>query len=163
GAIAFSVDEFEGAYDYLSRLAPYVTSLSTKDAVDSLMRYAQAASRVGSPAAVLTAAQKLAELVPNELDVQRQMADLVFNHGQTSDAEQLYKNLLDRFGTRLPATDRSELSTRYAECVARSGQLDLAVSLLEEAADLDPKATKPLEVLAAAYLEKNEYSEAWEV
>lgn len=163
GAIAVSVDEFEGAYDYLSRLAPYVTSLSTKDAVDSLMRYAQAASRIGAPAAVLTAAQKLAELAPDDLDVQRQMADLVFSHGRASDAEGLYKNLLERFGSRLPATDRAELSTRYAECVARSGRLDLAVSLLEEAVDLDPKATKPLEALAAAYLEKNEYGEAWEV
>jgi tetratricopeptide (TPR) repeat protein len=163
GAIAFSVEEFEGAFDYLSRLAPYVTSLPRKDAVDSLLRYAEAASRTGAPAAVLSAAQKLAELAPDELDVQRRLAELVFDNGQSSDAEGLYKTLLDKFGARLPAADRAELSSRYAECVARSGRVDLAISLLEEASDLDPKATKPLESLAAAYIERGNFNEAWEV
>lgn len=163
GAISFSVEEFETAYDYLHRLAPYVNSLPTKDAVDSLMRYAEAASRVGAPPAVLNAAQRLAELAPSELDVQRRLADLVFANGQSSDAEGLYKNLLDKFGSRLPSADRADLSSRYAECLARSGRLDLAVSLLEEAVDLDPKATKPLEALTAAYVEKGSFDEAWEL
>lgn len=163
GAISFSVEEYEAAYGYLSRLAPYVNSLPNQDAVDSLMYYAESASRLGNATAVLAAAQKLAELAPNELDVQRRLADLVFSNGQSSDAEGLYQTLLEKFGSRLPAADRAELSCRYAECVAKAGRVDVAISLLEEASDLDPKATKPLEALANAYIQKGDFQAAWEI
>lgn len=163
GAISYSEQQFDDAYNYLNRLAPYATSLASKDAKDALSWLAEAASRVGAPEAVLSAAQKLSDLAPNDLDVQRRLAALVFENGQPRDAELLYANLLERFGERLSKPERAELSCLHAECIARSGRLDAAISLLEAACDLDPRAPKPLESLAATHAQNGNFAAAWSV
>lgn len=163
GAVAYGQERFNEAYAYLSRLLPYVGSLSHDDAVDSLLRYAETASRLGDSQSVLTATQQLATLAPSDLDGQRRLADLVFIHGQPSDALGIYKNLLDNFGSRLSATERAETTARYATCLAKSGQLDLAISLLEEACDFDPQALEPLRALADAYTSRGDYVEVWDI
>src|SRR5690606_35881427 len=57
---------------------------------------------------------------------------------------------------------RSLLIYNHAEATRRTGQLGLAVSLLEEAADLAPTSPEPLRSLALAYEALGDWEEAWE-
>lgn len=163
GAVSFNEGRFEDAYAYLSRLVPLIGSLDTKDSIDTLLRYAEAASRVGATSSVLSAAQQLAVLAPDDLVVQQRLADLVFTNGSVSDALALYCQLLERFGERLSAVERAEVTSRYATCLAKSGEVDLAISLLEKASASEPKASRPLEALAEVYGVKGDHAAVWEI
>jgi tetratricopeptide (TPR) repeat protein len=161
-ALAMDDQRYDDAVNYWGRLLHHTDSLPRERAVNVLVNYLDALTRGGSDRDVLGPVQKLRELAPDNPVALLRAAKVVFDHGSPEVARDLYTEILERFDAQLSGSDRMDATYYHAEATRRVGQLGLAVSLLEEAADMDPTSPAPLRSLVLAYTSLEDGEGAWE-
>ncbi len=158
-SVTFATERFDEAIAYTTKLMPHLTTLPHKDAVTILSNHVEAHVHLGQPDGAFAAAQQLQTLAPEATAPLRRLADLMHEHGHFQQAEQLYKALLDGLNEQSSVAVRAELAYLHADAMAHGDRLDEAISLLVDAADLNPTAVGPLEALARAYAAKDNYKQ----
>lgn len=162
GGIALDQERYDEAAYRIERLLPHLDSLGPERSVNLLVHYVDALSRIGSTEAAALPVQKLRELAPDDPRALMRVARVLFEQSNHEAARELYGEILERFEQQLTPAERSAATYYHAESTRLTGQLGLAVSMLEEAADLDPGAPEPLRALASAYAELGDWEETWE-
>ncbi len=162
GRLALEGERFEEAALHFERLMPHLDSLPNERAVDILLRSLDALGRMGNAEAAVGAVEKLRTLAPNDPQAMLRAARVVFDHGADEMARNLYTEVLERFEDQLSSEERALATYHHAEATRRTGQWGLAVSLLEEAADLAPQSPGPLRSLIKAHSGLEDWEEAWE-
>lgn len=160
--VFFDTERFEEACEQYARLMPHVSALPRKDAIACLLHYIEALSSLGAEDEVSVPLNVLKELAPDDLSVQRRLAESAFERGDARQAEAIYEELLTRFDGQLSKKDRAGVLLHYAECVRRNGRIDVAISMLEDASELDPMAAEAWEALARIHEHRGAHREVWE-
>ena len=158
GDIAFDNSRFVEAARHYEALASRADLLEQTETVRVLIRYVDCLTQIGSTEKALAPMDTLLRIAPDDIDALSRVAQVTFEHGSPSRAASLYQDLLRRFADRLDEGDRALSKYRYGEALRRAGQIDEAITVLEEASELDTAAVPPLVSLAQAY----ESKEAWE-
>jgi tetratricopeptide (TPR) repeat protein/tRNA A-37 threonylcarbamoyl transferase component Bud32 len=109
---------------------------------------------------MLAAVDALQSLAPQDVDALARAANALFEFGDPHSAYRMHKDLFEKYGSVLAGSDRAEALYHLGESARRSGELELAVRPLKEAADLDPSNPRPFRSLAKIYDEKGEFPAA---
>lgn len=148
---------------HLEALMQNLEQLPRVDAVAAAFRYMDVLSEAGAGEAALAHVNTVRQLAPDDVEVLRRLADVVFVHGAADDARTLYSELIERFEDDLSDEERLVAHYRRGAATLRSGNLDLGILLLEEACDIDPESTLPLAALAEGYTERGQWERVWDV
>jgi tetratricopeptide (TPR) repeat protein len=159
GDLAFEQGRFlEAARNYES-LAARTEVLTKADATRVLIRYIDALSKNGSTEKALASVSTLRKLAPDDATAMNRVALVAFEHGDAKVALELNQDVFDRFGEQLHGPERAEALYRLGELSRRVGQLDKALTLLQEACDCDPALAAPVEALSRVYGDKGDWEE----
>ncbi len=158
GDIAFENKRFHEASKHYEGVAGRADLLEKSEATRVLVRYVDALSQSGSTEKALAPMDTLLRLAPDDAQALERVAQVTFENGSPARAAELYKDLLTRFDGALKGEARARAQYRYGEALRKSGDVEGALAVLEEAADLSPTSGEPLIGLAAA----NEALERWE-
>ena len=100
----------------------------------------------------------LEQLAPDDAVALAAIGRVLYDCGEVAAARTAYERLLKGHGAALAHGDYAAALWRFGEAVRQNGELDRAVDLLREAADMDPGSAEPLQALARVY----EQTEDWE-
>lgn len=156
--IAFDAKRFVEASAAYDKLAGRTETLEHDEAVRVLIRFVDSLAKGGSTEKALAPMDTLLRLAPDSAEALQRVAAVTFEHGSAKRARELHADLLARFGDHLSTDDKAEATYRLGEASRLSGDLDSAITELEEAADLNPARSEPLIALAKAY----ETQERWD-
>jgi tetratricopeptide (TPR) repeat protein len=183
GDIAYEEEHYVEASKYLEALVSRAASLPPDDARRVLLRFVEAygrsvAERVSVPppekgreslpppatsienehprlAAAVAALEQIAQDDPETLS---RAGRVLFDCGDVKAAREIYRKLLDRHTAALSHDNYAGALWRLGEALRQNGELDKAVDLLREAAEVDPGNPGALQALARLY----EQTEDWE-
>jgi tetratricopeptide (TPR) repeat protein len=106
---------------------------------------------------MLSAVEALQALAPQDVDSLARAANALFEYGDPHSAYRIHKDLFEKYGSVLVGSDRAEALYHLGESARRSGEVDVAIAPLREAADLDPSNPRPFRSLAKIYDEKGDF------
>ncbi len=182
GNLAYDGQRFLEAEKYFEPLVARAKSLPAEDAQRLLMHYVEAYGRNAalshgtSPDRTLrdappssqslatkhprlaAAVEALEQVAQNDATVLAQIGRVLFDCGEVAAARPVYERLIKGHGASLAHADYAAALWRFGDAVRQAGELDKAVDLLREAADMDPGSPEPLAALARVY----EQTEDWE-
>jgi tetratricopeptide (TPR) repeat protein/tRNA A-37 threonylcarbamoyl transferase component Bud32 len=179
GDLAFEGQRYVEASKLYESLVGRTQILTKDEAVRVLTRYVEAFSKafgsrisspsvadvtaVGAPAAshprVTAAVEALHKLAPDDAGVLRDIAKVLFDHGDPKSAENAYRNYLAK-ADKLSPSERGTALYRQGESARKAGDLDAAIAPLLEAAELDPGSPLPLQALSKIYEEQGKWDES---
>jgi tetratricopeptide (TPR) repeat protein len=107
---------------------------------------------------MLAAVEALQALAPQDVEALARAANALFEFGDPQSAYRMHKELFEKYGAVLVGSDRAEALYHLGESARRSGDLDVAVAPLREAADIDPSNPRPFRSLAKIYDEKGDFA-----
>jgi tetratricopeptide (TPR) repeat protein len=160
GELAFEAERYVEAAKHLEIVAGRADALEKAEATRILLRYLDALTRADSGEQALAPVEMLLRIAPEDLSVLTRVAELTFERGDPARAADLYQALLDRAGSTLESEARSRATFRRGEALRRAGKPEAGLSVLEEAAELNPHATEPLVALSLAYEALERWDEA---
>ena len=182
GDIAYEGEHYIEASRYLEPLVSRAAALPAEDARRVLLRFVEAygrsvTERVSVPpsekaqsspppatsvqnehprlAAAVAALEQVAEDDPEAL---ARAGRVLFDCGDVKAAREIYSRLLEKHTAALSHDTYAEALWRFGEALRQNGELDKAVDLLREAAEVDPGNRFALQALARLY----EQTEDWE-
>jgi tetratricopeptide (TPR) repeat protein len=182
GDLAYDGGRFVEAEKYFEPLVGRAKSLPPEDARRLLTRYLEAYARnatellaaapergagesIPPPSSsaskhprLIAAADALEQVAPNDPTALAGIGRVLFDCGEIGAARGVYERLLKGHGTALAHGDYAAALWRFGEAVRQGGELDKAVDLLREAADMEPGSAEPLQALSRVY----EQTEDWE-
>jgi tetratricopeptide (TPR) repeat protein len=159
GDYAFEGGRFLEAAKHLESLANRVEAMPKVDATRVLIRYVDALANTGSTEKALAFVDKLLELAPEDADAMARAARVTFEQAEPKKAYEIVKRYVTKFGGELLGHEKAQALYRLGETARRVGELDEAISLLQEAADIDPTSALPIEALAKVYGDKGDWEE----
>jgi tetratricopeptide (TPR) repeat protein/tRNA A-37 threonylcarbamoyl transferase component Bud32 len=179
GDLAFEAERYLEASKHLESVVGRAATLPKDDAVRALVRYSEAygrsqAARASSPglkegrdsSSIMAAHPRLnvavEALVQVGSDDPRALARVgrvVFEMGDATAAAGIYEQILRLHGEDLAGPDRADAMWRLGELLRRTGELEKAVDLLREAADVNPASPEPLAALARVYEATRDWEE----
>lgn len=129
------------------------------DAARVLRRYVDALVQTGESQKALEALDALLRLAADDREVLERAAEITLEHGAPERAAELFGKLLERFGSELTHHARAKALYERGEALRRADQLDQAIPLFKEAADLDPSRSQPLLGLAKVFEARQDWPE----
>lgn len=160
GDLAFEDKRYLEAGKHYEALIESTESPDPASQIRLLMRQAEAFSRAGLPEKALQPVEMLLRLKPDDIATIQSAADLVFEHGTSERAAELYAALARKLPAEHAPADRARVLYRLGEALRRSAKFNDAVRPLEEAADLDGAAPDSLIALASTYEAQGKWAEA---
>ncbi len=184
GDLAFEHERYLEAARYYEPLVGRASSLPKRDAVRVLVNFMDSFGRSYSanlppasstdvtaadrppasrpaPAAnhprMIVASDALQKIAPDDAEAMLRVSRVVFEYGEPRSCLALHRDLVDRIGGDLGASERAELLYRLGESARRAEDHETAVPALEEAADLDPSSPLALQSLAWLYEARSEW------
>ena len=154
---AFDADRFVEATSFYEKLSGRTETLAHDAAVRVLLRFVDSLAKSGSTERALAAMDTLLRLAPDDPSAVQCAAAVTFEHGSAKQAHDRYQDLLSRLGDRLGQPEKAVATYRLGESARRTGDIDTAITVLEEASDLDPSSSLPLIALASAYEAKGQW------
>ena len=106
---------------------------------------------------MLAAVDALQALAPQDVDALARAANALFEYGDPHSAYRMHKDLFEKYGSVLVGSDRAEALYHLGESARRSGELEVAIAPLREAADIDPSNPRPFRSLAKIFDEKSDF------
>ena len=159
GDYAFEAERYLEAAKHLESLANRTDALPKPDATRVLIRYVDALAKTGSTEKAIEVVDKLLELAPEDADAMSRAARVAFEHAEPKKAYAIVKRHVARFGAELLGVEKAQALYRLGESARRVGELDEAIGLLQEAADIDPTSALPIDALAKVYGDKGDWEE----
>lgn len=95
----------------------------------------------------------------DDREVLERVAEVTFDAGAADEAAELYRDILRQFGGALVGGDKGRVLWRLGESLRRAGELDEALKILDEAADLMHDDAAPLTSIAQLYGTKNDWEQ----
>jgi tetratricopeptide (TPR) repeat protein len=183
GDIAFEGQRYVEASKLYETLIGRTQILSKEEAVRVLTRYIEAfskafGSRISSPSIadvtaaggtaashprVVAAVEALHKLAPDDVSVLRDIARVLFDHGDPKAAEAAYAHYLEKADGKLSSSERGTALYRLGESARKAGDFDAAIAPLTEAAELDPGSPLPLQALSKIHEEQGKWDESVKV
>ena len=153
GDISFSARRYSEAMENYQSALPRADALSVDEAARVLTRYLDAAehSPTRSPEHMLRQAEVLLKLTPDDMLLVARVADLAFHHGSPEQASTLYADLVGRFRASLNTDQLALAAYRLGESLRLTGDLEQAVTHLQEAHELAPDSPHPLVAQVQVY------------
>ncbi len=183
GELAYEGERYVEASKYLEPLVSRAAALPADDARRVLIRFVEAygrsvTERVSSPPAekgreslpppstsvenehprLAAAVAALEQIAQDDPDTLSRAGRVLFDCGDVKAAREIYRRLLEQHTAALSHDSYAEALWRLGEALRQNGELDKAVDLLREAADVDPGNKGALQALARLY----EQTEDWE-
>ena len=182
GNLAYEGEHYVEASKYLEPLVSRAAALPPDDARRVLIRFVEAygrsvAERVSVPPAengqsspppstsvqaehprLAAAVDALEQLAQDDPETLARAGRVLFDCGDVKAAREIYGRLLERHTAALSHDSYAEALWRFGEALRQNGELDKAVDLLREAAEVDPGNRWALQALARLY----EQTEDWE-
>ncbi|MFO0659626.1 MAG: tetratricopeptide repeat protein [Polyangiaceae bacterium] len=159
GDIAFEAGRFHESAKQFESLASRVESLQKQDATRVLVRFIDSLAKTGSTEKAVASIDTLLRLAPDDLEAIGRVARVTLENGTADRAYEVNKQFYERFGDQLLGHEKTEALYRLGEAARRFGKLEEAISLLQDAADLDPNSALPIEALAKVYADQNTWEE----
>lgn len=159
GDLAFDAGRFVEAARYYESLAVRAEALPKADAIRVLMRFIDALTKTGSSEKAAAGIELLLNLAPDDIEAVGRATRVVFENGEPKRAFELTKQFVERFGEELYGAGRAEALYRFGESARKVGELEQAITALQEAAELDPVSAQPIEALAQVYADKGDWEE----
>ncbi|MBL8719692.1 MAG: tetratricopeptide repeat protein [Myxococcales bacterium] len=159
GETAFEADNFVEAARRLELVTQRADTLGRDEAVRILLRYVDALVRTGAGDKAVKAVERLRALAPDDPEALRRVGQITFDHGDPKAAREIHVTLIDKFGEHFVGYERAEILFRLGESARRVGDHERAHLALEEAADLDPTSSAPLEALAKLHEAREEWTD----
>jgi tetratricopeptide (TPR) repeat protein len=181
GDMAFEAERFLEAWKHLESLVSRAASLAKEDGTRALVRFAEAygrsqATRPSSPSIpaggresqtsiavehprLNLAVDAVLQIAADDPDALASVGRVVFEFGDSAVARRIYEQILKAHGGDLPAAERADAMWRLGELLRRLNELDGAVDLLREAADIAPAIPEPLAALARVYEATRDWEE----
>jgi tetratricopeptide (TPR) repeat protein len=138
---------------YGRSVAARASSPSVKEGRESVTSLATEHPRMN------VAVDALVQIASNDARALARVGRVVFESGDTTAARGIYEQLLNLHGDELPGPDRADAMWRLGELLRRLNELEKAVDLLREAADINPMAPEPLAALARVYEATRDWEE----
>jgi tetratricopeptide (TPR) repeat protein len=159
GDIAFDAGRFLEAAKAYESLANRVDALAKEDGARLLNRYVDALAKSGSTARAIDAAKALLALTPDDPGALARVGKVYLDAGSASEAVGVLSDLVERFGTELGDGAKSAVMLHLGQARLASGDPDGALGPLNEAADLAPDSTAPIDALCKVYEAKKDWEE----
>lgn len=159
GDLSFEAGRFIEAAKSYESLANRVDALPKGIGLRMLLRYVDALSNSGSTGKASGTVKTLLALAPDDPDAISRAAKVNLAAGHGKEADELYTDLLKRFGERLKPIERGEALIHLGEARLAAGNPDGAIEPLTDAADLIPDSPAPLLLLSRAYEAKGDWEE----
>jgi tetratricopeptide (TPR) repeat protein len=159
GDIAFDTGRFLEAAKAYESLANRVDALPKKDGARLLNRYVDALVKSGSAAKALDAAKTLLALTPDDPGAMARVGKVYLDAGNAKEAAALLADVVERFGTELDDESKSNVMLHLGQARLASGDPDGALGPLNEAADLAPDSSTPIDALCKVYEAKKDWEE----
>ncbi|MCL2447765.1 MAG: protein kinase, partial [Polyangiaceae bacterium] len=155
GDVAYERERYVEASKHLDPLVARAATLPKADAVRVLVRFVEAFGRTAaavtptsperpSMVSVVEANPRLASavaslerLAPDDAPALARVARVLFECGDIAGAKRIYESILGEQAADLPRDERADAEWRLGESLRRLGELDRAVDLLRDAADVD--------------------------
>jgi tetratricopeptide (TPR) repeat protein/tRNA A-37 threonylcarbamoyl transferase component Bud32 len=180
GDLAFEGQRYVEASKLYESLIGRTQILAQAEAVRVLTRYVEAfskafGSRISSPSLtdvsassappashprVTAAVEALHKLAPDDPNVLRDVARVLFDYGDPSAARTAYADYLAKAEGKISTAERGTALYRMGESARKSGAHDAAIAPLLEAAELDPGSALPLAALSRIYEEQGKWDDA---
>ncbi len=155
GDLAFEAGHPVEASRHYEVIADRTDTLPKERATRILVRYVDSLGQTGSTEKAVAPMDTLLRIAPDDAVALERVAQVTFEHGSPQRAVDLYRDLFARFADELGT--HPESLYRYGESLRRSGDLEGAISPLEEASDVDPGSAQPLLSLAKIYEARGEW------
>ncbi len=162
GQLAFEDERYIEACNHYEKVTSHLDALDGDYALLCLVNYIDALIRSGQSDKAVQPVAHLREVAPDDGYAVQRVAAVTFEHGEPEQARDFYADLLQRFESELSSEDKALAMYRHAESVRRCGDLDEAVQLLEDAADMDPGAPEPLIALANVFATQGQWEDVWQ-
>jgi tetratricopeptide (TPR) repeat protein len=178
GNLAYERERYVEAAKHLEPLVGRASSLERDEAVQVLVRFAEAYSNgvaaraapasssdvssapvIDSHPRLVAALEALEQIAPDDGEALSRIGRALFECNDVNGARDAYERLLDRHSGELLHIELTEAQWRLGECLRRLGELDRAVDLLREATDGDPSNPAPLNALARIYSQTEDWEE----
>jgi tetratricopeptide (TPR) repeat protein len=163
GDLSFEAKRALEAAKHYEGVVGRADTLDRTEAIRVLVRYVDALSQTGSTEKALAPMDTLLRIAPDDLQALERVALVTFENGSPKRAAELFRDLLERFGSRMTDTERGQAQYRLGEALRQTGNLADAKKPLEEAADADPSNTLPLVALAKIYESEEKWPEVIKV
>lgn len=156
GDMAFGEDDYARAVTFYEPILARAGELEARAARDVSVRCGDAFRALGQFDKAERAYLNAKAFAPADREVMERVAGVTFQSGPPDEAAELYRELLERFGSEAVGPDRGRLLYRLGEAQRRAGEED-AERNLRSAAELLPNDLDPLMALRALY----ESEERW--
>jgi len=162
GDLAFADDQFLTAAKHYERALGGRAVFEPAELVRIHLCCMDALQRSDQGQRALEVGEGLLQLAPDDPDVALRVADLTFAQGDSLDAYERYRDLLNRFDAELTGEQRFLATYRVGESARRFRQHDEADRWLNAAAELDPSSPLPLRGLVELRLAEGHAEAAYE-
>ncbi|MCC6524264.1 MAG: tetratricopeptide repeat protein [Polyangiaceae bacterium] len=163
GDLAFEAGSFAEASTHYGQVVPRAESLPKDDAKQVLIHFIDSLAKIGSTEKAQNTVQALLTLAPDDPDALARAARVRLDSDDATGSANLYRDLLDRFGESLSPTRKLEALLHYGRALRKAGDAEAALVPLSEAADLATLSVEPINELAAAYGELEQWEEVMRV
>jgi tetratricopeptide (TPR) repeat protein len=159
GDLAFEAGRFHEAAKHFEALSARTDVLPKEDATRVLVRYVDTLAKINATEKAVASIETLLRLAPDDEAAIGRVAKVTFDHGEPNRAYELNKQYFEKFGSHLLGQERAATLYRLGEAARRVEKLGEAKALLQEAADIDPASTLPLDGLARLAESKGDWEE----
>ncbi len=132
---------------------PPPSSTTDVNAADKQSRPAPAASHPR----MIVAVDAIQKIAPDDADAMLRVSRVVFDYGEPRGSIALQRDLIERIGADLGASDRAAVLYRLGESARRAEDHETALKALAEAAELDPSSAQALQSLAWIYEARSDW------
>ncbi len=159
GDMAFDAGRFIEAAKSYEVIAGRADALPKALSQRTVMRYIESLSKSGSTAKALGSIEALLQHSSDSPEARLAYARVYLDGGEAKKAAELYGNVLTEFDDKLSMKMRADALLGLGSARMKTGELDLAIAPLSEAADLDPESNAAIDALSKVYEEKGAFEE----
>lgn len=162
GLLAHQEERYVEASKRLEPVISQLEGMSAEEASDVAFTYIDALAKSGSEDKAMIMAEGLYRWFANDATAMLRVAEISAEHGSPEQTLALCESLLENPNAKLSPREEAETRRRAGECLTQLGRIGEALSVLEDAAKLDPRSPEPLDAIVKAYSSEERWDKALE-
>jgi tetratricopeptide (TPR) repeat protein len=157
GDIAYAKGDYATAARFYEPLLARVGEMTPELAREVSVRCGDALRRLGELGKAQRAYLNAKAFAKGDREVLERVAEVTFEGGAAAEAAELYREIVEEFGSALAGSERGRVLWRLGEALRRADELGEAEKVLVEAADLTHGDADTLKSLRQLYASKNDW------
>ncbi|HJL15429.1 MAG TPA: protein kinase [Sandaracinaceae bacterium LLY-WYZ-13_1] len=159
GDMAFERSDWEETVRYYEPLLARTSEMAADVARDVSVRCGDAFRKLEQYDKAQRAYLNAKAFARDDREVLERVAEVTFDMGAPDEAAELYRDLIDQFGSDLVGGDKGRVLWRFGESLRQAEDRDAARKALNEAAELMPDDPAPLTSLKKLYEDEGKWDE----